>query len=110
MVIRVSFDRFCRYLVVGDDVTNGCEFNAVFLSNIEDDFGISDLTAFADNHICQFAGLHTEVGASQSYHNFGGTLAEKSNFMKNGFLLLRLLSCSLGLEFLGELLDGEVFR
>ncbi len=104
--VGIRLDRFGGQLVTGDDAADLRELNAVLLGNLEDDFRISEFTALVDDQASQLTGPHGKVGHSQPHHYFSGTLAESSNFVKNGFFLLSLLPYLLGLQFLLEFPDG----
>lgn len=104
--VGIRLDRFGGQLVAGDDATDLRELDAVLLSNLEDDFRISEFTALVDDQASQLTGLHAEMSASKPHHDFSRALAEKGNLAKNGFLLLGLLPCLLGLQFLLEFPDG----
>lgn len=104
--VGIRLDRFGGQLVAGNDAADLRELDAVLLSNLEDDFRISEFTALVDDQTGQLTGLHAEVSASKPHHDFSRALAEKGNLAKNGFLLLGLLPCLLGLQFLLEFPDG----
>lgn len=104
--VGIRLDRFGGQLVTSDDATDLREFNAVLLGNLEDDFRISEFTAPVDDQASQLTGLHAEMSASKPHHDFSRALTEKRNLAKNGFLLLGLLPCLLGLQFLLEFPDG----
>lgn len=104
--VGIRLDRFGGQLVTSDDATDLRELNAVLLGNLEDDFRISEFTAPVDDQASQLTGLHAEMSASKPHHDFSRVLTEKGNLAKNGFLLLGLLPCLLGLQFLLEFPDG----
>lgn len=104
--VGIRLDRFGGQLVTGDDATDLRELNAVLLGNLEDDFRISEFTALVDDQASQLTGLHAEMSASKPHHDFSRALTEKGNLAKNGFLLLGLLPCLLGLQFLLEFPNG----
>lgn len=104
--VGIRLDRFGGQLVTSDDATDLRELNAVLLGNLEDDFRISEFTAPVDDQASQLTGLHAEMSASKPHHDFSRALTEKGNLAKNGFLLLGLLPCLLGLQFLLKFPDG----
>lgn len=104
--IGIRLDGFSNQLVTSDDAADLRKLNSVLLGHLEDNFGISKFAALVDDQASQLTGLHAEMSASKPHHDFSRALAEKGDLAKNGFLLLGLLPCLLGLQFLLEFPDG----